>query len=370
MTDLQSAISGSGIRENAKLWLAALAVAVCFTMLAWAQKSPFDAPILLKGTDDMLRMVNVRDLLAGQNWFDLMQMRLGVEPGTLMHWSRLIDVPIAALVMLGNAFSEGAGERFAAIVWPFLTFVAAIAGLLAGVRRASGSSNMLPAFIIGGFALTGSGVFESGVIDHHNVQLALTIWLIVTLLPGTAAKPGFCRCWRHHEPDAGNRHGIAANRHCRRRRNHVSIDFGGRRARRTGAALRTGAGAVDCGAVFCPRRTAVPQFKILRCLVLVSFGLRWRWRPFALWRASPFGSKQNAGAACLGAIARRVWRGRIGDAVFFQIACAPRARQSTRSCVISGLTRSLKPKASFKLPKLIRGCCLTCMWCQHSPAQH
>ena len=85
--------------------------------------------------------------------------------------------------MLGKAFGAGSGERFAAIVWPFLTFAAAFAGLLTAVRRASFSDNMLPAFIIGGFALTGSGVFESGVIDHHNVQLALTIWLIALLMP-------------------------------------------------------------------------------------------------------------------------------------------------------------------------------------------
>lgn len=132
----------------------------------------------------MVRMVDVRDLLAGQNWFDLMQTRLGAEPGTLMHWSRLIDAPVAALLMIGNAFSPGSGERFAAAAWPFLTFVAAFAGLLTAVRRGSGSSNLLPSLVIGGFALAASGVFESGVIDHHNVQLVLTIWLIAMLLPG------------------------------------------------------------------------------------------------------------------------------------------------------------------------------------------
>jgi hypothetical protein len=184
MADVQSGISSVGVHDRFKTGLAAFAAALVFTLIGWLQQSPFDAPILLHGTDDMVRMVEVRDLLAGQNWFDPMQTRLGVEPGTLMHWSRLIDAPIAALLVVGNAFSSGAGERFAATAWPFLTFVAAFAGLLAGVRRASGSSNMLPSLIIGGFALAASGVFGSGVIDHHNVQLALTIWLIVMLLPG------------------------------------------------------------------------------------------------------------------------------------------------------------------------------------------
>jgi hypothetical protein len=163
--------------------LVALAAGAVFTLLGWAQQSPFDAPVLLRGTDDIVRMVDVRDLLAGQNWFDQMQYRLGVEPGTLMHWSRLIDAPIAALVLTGKALNFGNGERFAAIAWPFLTFAAAFAGLFAGVRRGSGSQNLLPALIIGGFSLIGSGVFDSGVIDHHNAQLVLTIWLIVSLMP-------------------------------------------------------------------------------------------------------------------------------------------------------------------------------------------
>lgn len=183
MTIVQSAAPSRSFPASAKTGLAAFAAAAMFTLLGWMQRSPFEASILLRGTDDMVRMVDVRDFLAGQNWFDLMQYRLGVEPGTLMHWSRLIDAPIAALVMIGNALGLGDAEKFAAVTWPFSTFVAAFAGLLAGVKRGSGSSNILPALVIGGFALAGSGVFDSGVVDHHNVQLALTIWLIVALLP-------------------------------------------------------------------------------------------------------------------------------------------------------------------------------------------
>src|SRR3990167_2986593 len=47
--------------------------------------------------DDVMRLVQVRDLLNGQGWFDLVQPRLGPEGGTLMHWSRLVDLPIAAI---------------------------------------------------------------------------------------------------------------------------------------------------------------------------------------------------------------------------------------------------------------------------------
>ncbi|TGQ96437.1 GtrA family protein, partial [Mesorhizobium sp. M4B.F.Ca.ET.200.01.1.1] len=47
--------------------------------------------------DNMLRLVEVRDLLAGQGWFDLHQYRMGLEGGFVMHWSRLVDAPIAAI---------------------------------------------------------------------------------------------------------------------------------------------------------------------------------------------------------------------------------------------------------------------------------
>ena len=48
-------------------------------------------------TDDAMRLVQVRDLLAGQGWFDLTQYRLNPPDGVAMHWSRLIDLPIAIL---------------------------------------------------------------------------------------------------------------------------------------------------------------------------------------------------------------------------------------------------------------------------------
>jgi uncharacterized RDD family membrane protein YckC len=50
--------------------------------------------------DDALRMVQVRDLLAGQGWFDLHQYRVAPPDGIVMHWSRLVDAPIAAVIML------------------------------------------------------------------------------------------------------------------------------------------------------------------------------------------------------------------------------------------------------------------------------
>ena len=48
-------------------------------------------------TDDVMRLVQVRDLLGGQGWFDLYQHRMNPPEGTLMHWSRLVDAPLAGV---------------------------------------------------------------------------------------------------------------------------------------------------------------------------------------------------------------------------------------------------------------------------------
>src|SRR4051812_22424120 len=57
--------------------------------------------------DSFLRLVQVHDLLNGQGWFDLVQHRLDPPRGILMHWSRLIDAPIAGLALLGGLFGVG-----------------------------------------------------------------------------------------------------------------------------------------------------------------------------------------------------------------------------------------------------------------------
>jgi len=81
-------------------------------------------------TDDAMRLVEVRDWLAGQAWFDLHQYRLDPPGGVQMHWTRVVDVPLALLI---KAFSVvlpvEQAERLTRIVYP----VALHIGLFAAV---------------------------------------------------------------------------------------------------------------------------------------------------------------------------------------------------------------------------------------------
>jgi hypothetical protein len=138
----------------------------------------------LPNSDNFTRLAEVRDLMSGQGWFDLMQYRLGALPGVEMHWSRLIDAPIAALIWLGELVLPAHGETFAGYAWPFAAMLIALAAILYGFRRVLPAAPLLPACVIGAFSLMGGGVFTPGSFDHHNMQTGLALWLIALLLPG------------------------------------------------------------------------------------------------------------------------------------------------------------------------------------------
>lgn len=70
----------------------------------------FDARIYVGiDPDDTMRLVEVRDFLAGQGWFSTSPNVPG-HGGTLMHWSRLVDWPIAGATPFMD-FSLGRSRR-------------------------------------------------------------------------------------------------------------------------------------------------------------------------------------------------------------------------------------------------------------------
>lgn len=143
----------------------------------------------IANNDDLMRLVEMRDLLAGQGWFDLTQYRLGLAGGTAMHWSRLVDAPIALIVMAGTALTgaPSVGEAAAKILWPALTLLFAMAALMTACARTGNEAHRLPVAIVGAVALWTTGAFGPGALDHHNIQISLSLWLLVLLLPGSRA---------------------------------------------------------------------------------------------------------------------------------------------------------------------------------------
>ena len=134
--------------------------------------------------DSLLRLVQVRDLLAGQGWFDPMQYRMGLEGGFPMHWSRLVDAPIAAIVLVVKAVtgSQAIGETVAMIVWPLALYAVALYLLLRIGRLVAGNEAMFPLLVIGATTLFYVGIFGPGAIDHHNIQLVGVLAMVLFLL--------------------------------------------------------------------------------------------------------------------------------------------------------------------------------------------
>ncbi|HLP70658.1 MAG TPA: hypothetical protein VK181_24390, partial [Rhizobium sp.] len=133
--------------------------------------------------DDVMRLVVVRDLLAGQGWFDNMQHRLGLEAGTSMHWSRLIDLPIAVLITFFRAvLPETAAEAAALLVWPLSLTVPLLATMGLAGRRIGGPQVMQIAFAMTTILVVTSNRFLPGAIDHHNVQFVLVAAMAAMLV--------------------------------------------------------------------------------------------------------------------------------------------------------------------------------------------
>jgi hypothetical protein len=67
-----------------------------------------------------------------------------------MHWSRLVDAPIAAIILVASALSGklATGETVAMLLWPTLLMTAALAFMLRVARAIGGDWALLPAAII------------------------------------------------------------------------------------------------------------------------------------------------------------------------------------------------------------------------------
>lgn len=170
-------------RLGPKLW--ALAVALGATLAAlWTWSNWTELHHLqLPDTDDMARLQQVRDWLGGQAWGDLVQHRLGDGVTGSLHWSRLADLGIAA-------WTSVAGERAAVILWPATLYILFLAQAGRLALRLGGRESAGPAIIVAALAFPAISMFVPGRIDHHGLQILLTLLLVDTVLRAPSARSG------------------------------------------------------------------------------------------------------------------------------------------------------------------------------------
>src|SRR2546423_7070572 len=125
-------------------------------------------------TDDAMRLAQLRDWLGGQGWFDMNQPR--VAGGYESHWSRLIDAGLAGTLWVFDWFAEPAmAERLMRTAWPMLWLLPTMAGTAAIAWRIAGREAALIALLLAVAGLPAFHQFRPGRIDHHNVQIALSV---------------------------------------------------------------------------------------------------------------------------------------------------------------------------------------------------
>ena len=136
----------------------------------WANITGF----VLSDTDDNMRMSQVRAWLnGGQGWYDLRQYKLNFPTGANIHWSRLVDLPLAGLILLGRQFTDGPhAEMFAVAVAPLLPLLVLIIGLALTVRRLVHPAAWPLVVVCLFFAGSATAQYVPTRIDHHGWQLA------------------------------------------------------------------------------------------------------------------------------------------------------------------------------------------------------
>jgi hypothetical protein len=158
-------------RLGPKLWAFAVALgtllAGLWTWSSWVSLSHLQLP----DTDDMARLQQVRDWLGGQAWGDLVQHRIGDGVTGSLHWSRIADLGLAAWTLL-------LGERAGVILWPATLYILFLAQAARLALRLGGRAAAGPAIIIAALAFPAITMFVPGRIDHHGLQILLSLCLV------------------------------------------------------------------------------------------------------------------------------------------------------------------------------------------------
>lgn len=157
------------------LWLLAIWVMAAAALVLRVVNGPDSAP-LFSDTDDAMRMVVVRDFLGGQGWYDIVQHRLDTPHGAEIHWSRLIDLPLAGLLALSGLFlGPGAATAFTGMVWPLLLLFVLLYLSARVTLELAGRRGLVPALVLPVLAPSILAEFMPGRLDHHNVVVVLVM---------------------------------------------------------------------------------------------------------------------------------------------------------------------------------------------------
>jgi len=141
--------------------------------------------------DDYLRLQEVRDLLAGQSFFDVTQYRIDPPAGVPMHWSRIADLPLAGLMLLLRPlFGTMLAERVTVSLEPLLILGGSLSAAALIASRLADRRTALIAAMLGSAAPLMLFHVLPLRIDHHGLQTMIGLFAIAACLRQDAIRGG------------------------------------------------------------------------------------------------------------------------------------------------------------------------------------
>lgn len=175
------------------LRIAALVAWMLASVILGLAATPAIAHLWFPDPDDAMRLLEVRDWIAGQGFWDVAQHRLVGPTGTgafAMHWSRIVDVPLAGAMLLAAPLGDAIAVRVALVAVPLAILLAVVLLLvrltatLAGGERAKLAALLVP--------LSPPLVYQIHPmrIDHHGWQTMLALAGVAALLSAPTRRGG------------------------------------------------------------------------------------------------------------------------------------------------------------------------------------
>ncbi|MCP1469949.1 hypothetical protein J3E64_001636 [Sphingobium sp. OAS761] len=175
--------------RRATLW-ALLAWAACAGVMLWLFRADY-ATLGFRDPDDAMRLAQVRDWIGGQSFWDVSQHRVNPPAGGPMHWSRIVDMPIAGLILLLRPLlGAGPAELLAIALVPLLLLGGLTGALFLAARRIAGTATALLAVML---LLTAPSIlvqFTPLRIDHHGWQIMLAALALAGAMDARALRGG------------------------------------------------------------------------------------------------------------------------------------------------------------------------------------
>lgn len=179
MDRLQDGVDGAGKNNAAHVkstWPRSCAAAL-LTATLLLLLDIVDGRFYYRDIDDILRGIQIRQLLDHGGWFDLTIRGIDMPGAYFSPWSRLIDLPYVVIASLLSLFlPQGSALEWAFLLWqPALLVAFCLLWVCTAANLSSPDVLVEPLHIIAAFALMPLTLWEfmPGRIDHHNVQLVM-----------------------------------------------------------------------------------------------------------------------------------------------------------------------------------------------------